>query len=87
MKKVLFAILTLMLSSQLAFGAAEYNSCFFSMEKSGDDLVSKSEFLAKYPEGADVFAAADANGDGTLDHDEWEGYKESQGIEDNHDEG
>lgn len=65
--------------------SATYSRCFYSMDVDGNDSVDREEFLRAYPEaGKDVYAEADADGSGSLDHEEWESFKAAHGVVEAH---
>ncbi len=81
-KKIILTITVLLLSSLLACAGTNYDVCFSSLDADGDGTMSKSEFMVVFFEGdTAVFNAADTNMDGGVDHDEWEAYKQSQGMD------
>ena len=85
MKKVFFTLMFVALLAQPAFSGVDYDKCFGTLDNDYDGEMTKDEFKAAFPEGADaVFMAADGDKNGTISHDEWEEYKESQGFEDKH---
>lgn len=84
MKRLVISGLLAVLFCVPALAGPNYNVCFFSMDGDGDGTVSAEEFRTAFPEGGEVFQAADADGDSLLGHEEWEAYKESQGFEDAH---
>ncbi|WP_432738273.1 hypothetical protein [Maridesulfovibrio sp. FT414] len=84
MKKIVFAVLMVVVLASAALAEDNYNRCFYSMDRNGDDAVSKEEFSAALPESGQAFGAADADKSGSIDHDEWEAFKESKGIRESH---
>jgi len=58
-----------------------FNAHFGDMDANGDDLVSREEFNAFFPNvEPKVFNAFDLNQDGSIDHDEWHKFKEAHGL-------
>ncbi|NDV23385.1 hypothetical protein [Desulfovibrio sp. JC022] len=84
MKKVVFSVIMILGMAAAAVAGDDLNRCFYSMDRNGDEAVSAEEFKAALPNSAAAFAEADADKSGSLDHDEWEAFKESKGIEDSH---
>ncbi len=65
--------------------SAELGRCFYSMDTNGDDLVDQAEILLAFPdEGTQILAEADTDSDGGVGHEEWEEYKLSKGIVEDH---
>ena len=59
-----------------------FNAHFPDMDSDGDDLVSWTEFKDHFPQaGPEAFKATDLNGDGNIDHDEWNQFKKAHGLE------
>jgi hypothetical protein len=81
MKKwIAFTIVPAIIIASQAW-AGNYDGHFGDMDTSGDDQVTWEEFHAHFPDADQAdYTAMDANGDGTLDHDEWHAYKKSMGI-------
>ncbi len=53
---------------------------FHELDADGDDAVAWEEFKQRFPDTTeDVFKAVDQDGDGSIDHDEWHGFKEAHG--------
>ncbi|NDV26003.1 hypothetical protein [Desulfovibrio sp. JC010] len=84
MKKLVLAAIMILGFFATAVAGDNFNRCFYSMDKNGDDTVSTEEFRTALPNSAAAFKEADSDKSGTLDHDEWEAFKESKGIEDHH---
>ncbi|ACS78446.1 hypothetical protein [Maridesulfovibrio salexigens] len=82
-RSVFVVILFLGLAAN-AIAGSNLNRCFYSMDSNGDEMVTVDEFKAALPDSADVFEEADADKSGALDHDEWESFKSSKGIEEQH---
>lgn len=79
---ILFATLVTPVYSSDHKEKHSYNGHFGDMDLDGDDLVNWKEFKAFFSHaGKDVFKKADANSDGSVDHDEWHEFKEAQGYE------
>jgi Ca2+-binding EF-hand superfamily protein len=59
----------------------DYSAHFGDIDLNGDDQVKWKEFEKYFPHAEeDVFKKADANNDGSIDHDEWHNYKAAQGY-------
>lgn len=84
MKKLVFTVVMALGIAATSVAGENYNRCFYSMDKNGDDVVTVEEFKAVLPDSAAAFTEADADRSGSLDHDEWESFKESKGIEEQH---
>ncbi|WP_051677060.1 EF-hand domain-containing protein [Maridesulfovibrio frigidus] len=84
MKKVIIAVFAIMMLASTAMAADNLDRCYYSMDNNGDSVLSKEEFKKALPESDKAFSAADVDKSGDLDHDEWESYKKSIGIEENH---
>jgi len=85
MKKTVLILLVLAFMCQPVMAETDYNVCFSTLDSDGSGEVTESDLIAAFPGGgAAVFAAADTDKDGFLDHGEWEGWKENRGFEDNH---
>lgn len=86
MKTTLVAFFLTMAFTCMAFaGPHKFDRCFYSMDGNGDKVVSAQELETAYPADATaILKAADTDKSGTLDHDEWEGFKAHHGIEDHH---
>ena len=82
MKKCAFLLLMLSLLTLPAMAGTDYNMCFTKIDSDYNDEMSKAEFESAFPDGdTAIFAAADADGSGSVAHDEWEEWKASQGFE------
>ncbi len=82
MKKVALIVLLISLLTLPAMAGTDYNICFSRIDSDYDGEVTKAEFESAFPGGdTAVFAAADTDGSGAVNHDEWEAYKSSQGFE------
>jgi len=81
-------ILSLLLVGALcatALAETNYNVCFNSLDADYDGVMTKSEFMIAFPDGdTSAFETADADKNGDVSHEEWEAYKQSLGIEENH---
>lgn len=65
-----------------AMAGADYNVCFNSIDGDYDGELTTAEFDTAFPGGdAAVFQTADADKSGSVSHEEWEDYKQSQGFE------
>ncbi|WP_419784456.1 hypothetical protein [Maridesulfovibrio sp.] len=84
MKKLVFTVIITLGIAATAAAGENYNRCFYSMDRNGDDAVTVDEFKAALPNSAAAFNEADADKSRALDHDEWEAFKESRGIEEQH---
>lgn len=86
MKYLLSALLLgILLTGHALAGSEKFNRCFHGMDTDGDEIVTMIELQDAYPQEAEkTMTTADANRDGALDHDEWEAFKESLGLEDLH---
>lgn len=82
MKRTALVLLMLALLGLPAIAGTDYNLCFSKIDMDYDGEMTKAEFSDAFPEGSDsVFLAADTDKNGTVSHEEWEEYKESQGFE------
>lgn len=82
MKKCLIAMLMVVCFALPAVAGADYDACFNSIDSDYDGNMTKSEFLAAFPDGEEaVFVAADGDKDGVVSHEEWEDFKASKGFE------
>lgn len=58
-----------------------YDAHFGDMDLDGDELLNINEFKKYFSHaGEDVFKKIDADGDASIDHDEWHEFKEAQGY-------
>ena len=90
----LFVILSFVLVISLLFGCSagryhkqelpdpqSFNAHFGEMDLDGNDLVNWTEFKDRFPQAEEkVFAAFDLNGDGYIDHEEWQKFMEAHGM-------
>ncbi len=84
MKKIVVALLLSLLLAFPAMAGTDHDICFSALDENMDGEMSSAEFNAVFPGDEAVFKAADADGSGSVSHDEWEEYKESQGFEEPH---
>lgn len=82
MKKTALTILMLITLALPVLAGTDYNVCFSKIDADYDGEMTKTEFNNAFPDGDQtVFSAADADGNGTVSHEEWEDYKADQGFE------
>ncbi len=84
MKKIIIAAFAIMLLASTAMAADNLDRCYYSMDNNGDSVLSNEEFKVALPNSDKAFIAADVDKSGDLNHDEWESYKKTIGIEENH---
>ena len=82
MKKLLLAMGIVLMLCRPAVAGTNYNVCFNSLDADLDGVMSKSEFMVAFSGGdVAVFDKADKDGNGNVNHEEWESFKKSQGFE------
>lgn len=84
MKKLIVFTALIVALATTALAADNLNRCFYSMDRNGDEFVTKDEFKAALPNSDAAYTEADTDKSGKLDHEEWEAFKKSKGIEENH---
>lgn len=84
MGKIFFLIMAIpLLFGSIAFAGGKYDAHFGDIDKNGDGVVVKEEFVEFFksndqPE--EAFVIIDVDKSGNLDHDEWHKFKEAHGY-------
>lgn len=85
MKKLLFfALLGVFSLTRMAVAGGKYDGHFGDIDKNGDKIVIKEEFVEFFKangDPAEAFVIIDVDKSGGIDHDEWHAFKKAHGYD------